>query len=141
MIRIAYTSPFVPPEWISAHGLRPAWLPAHCDGARSAEALREGVCPFAGAVLGGLPNGLEAAALVLTTTCDQMRRAADIVGRDAPPVFLFNVPATWQTAVSRQLYCDELERLGRFLVRAGGVSPMSSGLNNFGLISSRTCRT
>ena len=33
------------------------------------------------------------------------------------------MPSTWQTAAARQLYLDELRRLGRFLVELGGKSP------------------
>ena len=57
--------------------------------------------------------------LVLTTTCDQMRYvAAMLEQRGDRPVFLLNVPSTWQTPAARRLYLDELRRLGRFLVRS-----------------------
>jgi hypothetical protein len=39
-----------------------------------------------------------------------------------------NVPATWQTAASVRMYRDELERLGRFLVRLGGSPPSPNRL-------------
>lgn len=61
---------------------------------------------------------------VFTTTCDQMRRVAEMIGRECPvPSFLFHVPATWQTVGACGLYCSELERLGRFLCRLGGAPP------------------
>jgi len=69
------------------------------------------------------------AALVLTTACDQMRRAADAVtAAGASHVFLFNLPATWQTPAARRLYRDEVDRLGKFLERLGGHAPASAEL-------------
>jgi benzoyl-CoA reductase/2-hydroxyglutaryl-CoA dehydratase subunit BcrC/BadD/HgdB len=74
-------------------------------------------------------SGLDASALVLTTTCDQMRYAAAVLeNRSDCPIFLFNVPSTWQTAQARGLYLDELKRLGRFLVRLGGNPPENADL-------------
>jgi benzoyl-CoA reductase/2-hydroxyglutaryl-CoA dehydratase subunit BcrC/BadD/HgdB len=123
MTTVAYCHPLVPPEWIAAHGLQPRWLQPERAPAAGRGAAR-GVCAYAGAVADAAVRGLDAAALVLTTVCDQMRYAAaaiDRVGRQ--PVFLLDVPATWQTAVARQMYLEELRRLGRFLVRLGGRSP------------------
>ncbi len=68
-------------------------------------------------------------ALVLTTTCDQMRYAAALAESGGNyPVFLLNVPTMWQTAAARQLYREELRRLGRFLVRLGGTAPSNADL-------------
>jgi benzoyl-CoA reductase/2-hydroxyglutaryl-CoA dehydratase subunit BcrC/BadD/HgdB len=121
---IAYCSPFIPAEWISAHGLRPHWLCPKRAPARPSLAVTRGICPFAGAVIDAALSGIDASALVLTTICDQMRYAAAVIkSRSAYPIFLFNVPSTWQTAEVRRLYHDELERLGRFLVQLGGKSP------------------
>ena len=45
------------------------------------------------------PAGLPAAAIVLTTTCDQVRYAAAVLEQWGKlPVFLMHVPRTWQTA-------------------------------------------
>ncbi len=113
---VVYTSPFVPPEWIAAHGLHPSRIVPDCEnGKRPAP---EGMCGLASAMLDAAPH--DAAALILATTCDQMRRAAE---RDVPAgcqVFLLNVPATWQSASAARLYADELKRLGRFLESLGG---------------------
>jgi benzoyl-CoA reductase/2-hydroxyglutaryl-CoA dehydratase subunit BcrC/BadD/HgdB len=69
-------------------------------------------------------DGLEVAALVMATTCDQMRRAGGMIdGSTRLPVFLLNVPATWQTSAAQQYYGEEVQRLGRFLVRIGGEAP------------------
>ncbi len=121
---IAYSSPFIPAEWIAAHGLKPCrMVPEHGDGRDPAS---EGQCGFAAAVLDSVPS--DAVALVLATTCDQMRRAADFAHRIPCPVFLFTMPATWQTAGARRLYQTELERLGRFLESRGGRIPAATHL-------------
>ena len=68
-----------------------------------------------------LPN---AVALVLTTTCDQMRRAAEMVQHGCPlPVFLMNIPVTWQDPSKSRTYLSELSRLGQFLCELGGQQP------------------
>jgi benzoyl-CoA reductase/2-hydroxyglutaryl-CoA dehydratase subunit BcrC/BadD/HgdB len=67
---------------------------------------------------------IDAAALVLTTACDQMRYAAAVIDHEGRlPVFLMHVPSTWQTAASADMYVEELKRLGRFMVTLGGRSP------------------
>lgn len=124
MTKVLYTSPYVPAEWIAAHGLEPVRVtPARTD--RAPAALdRQGVCPFVRSFVGTALAWPDSAAIVMTTTCDQMRRAFDIVGRVGEvPAFLMNVSTTWQSVAARRLYLDELERLSVFLVRAGGVRP------------------
>lgn len=65
----------------------------------------------------------------MTTVCDQMRRAFDILVRKCQlPAFLMNVPSTWQSFESQRLYIDELKRLGRFLTKLGGNSPSNNAL-------------
>ncbi len=140
MNAVAYCHPFVPPEWIAAHGLRPCWLPCRA-GDEPAAWVRRGVCPVAAGRLddftGELPAGTMSgtmypwswSAVVLTTTCDQIRYAAAMLqhlGR--LPVFLLHVPRTWQTAAVRAFYREELNRLGRFLVGRGGTSPTDETL-------------
>jgi len=129
MNTIAYSSPFVPVEWIVAHGLRPHWLRLRAAAGRPLVATARGVCPYAGALVDAALAGIEAAGVVLTTICDQMRYAAALLAsRGSCPVFLLNVPSTWQTAAVRKLYLDELRRLGRFLVQLGGQSPGDADL-------------
>ena len=132
---IAYSSPFVPPEWIEAHGfvarrvgvLTPE--PKHTDTAM-------GRCSYA-TLIGnpGLEN--EAAGIILATTCDQMRRAAELIAKHRP-TFLLNVPATWQSAVARRMYREELERLGEWLLSLGGSRP--AGLREIMLAHDQTRR-
>ena len=164
MKAVGYSSPFVPAEWIAAHGLRPERLRLS-----PTEMLTRGACPYAGALLdAAMPSGShaprgnppvptlrvelgdvgyvepsvptqsvgtrgssDAAGLVLATTCDQMRYvAAMLEQRGDRPVFLLNVPSTWQTPASRRLYLDELRRLGGFLVDLGGNMPSDEELAN-----------
>jgi benzoyl-CoA reductase/2-hydroxyglutaryl-CoA dehydratase subunit BcrC/BadD/HgdB len=129
MNAIAYSSPFVPPEWIAAHGLRPRRLNPRLHAVQQFSAVARGVCPYAGALMNAVLSGSDGDALVLTTTCDQMRYAAAVLEtRAAGPVFLLNVPSTWQTAAARELYRDELRRLGRFLAEVGGEPPTDAEL-------------
>lgn len=125
-MKVFYTNPWVPVEWIEAHGLEPrgAWGAA---GGQSA-AVPEGVCAFAQAMV-GLTRAQPEAAVVFTTACDQMRRAADAVLSGRPfGVFLFNLPATWQTSAARRFYHSEMRRLGRFLEALGGHAPTDAEL-------------
>ena len=131
MKSVAFVSPFVPPEWIAAHGLRPMRLKPRAGMPAKAITAR-GVCPFAGGVVdqldalldGSSPSDADLSAVILTTTCDQMRYVAAFLNENRPlPLFLLNVPSTWQTPPTRWLYRDELARLGHFLVGLGGTVP------------------
>ena len=63
----------------------------------------------------------DAAAIVVTSTCDQMRRGSDLLAaRAGTPVFLLDVPAVPGTPSAHAYYRSELERLGRFLAAKGG---------------------
>ncbi len=118
--RIVYSSPFVPPEWIAAYGLAPQ---QHLLSQGGASAVPQGRCPFANdfvtAVL--VEPGLRG--VVMASTCDQMRRSAEQVAAGPVPMFLLNVPATWQSESSKTLYAAELVRLGNWLVKIGGTAP------------------
>jgi benzoyl-CoA reductase/2-hydroxyglutaryl-CoA dehydratase subunit BcrC/BadD/HgdB len=119
-----YSSPFVPAEWIAAHGIRPRRVRPESGAAEPSTAPLMGMCPYVRAFIGEVTAAPAADAAVLTTTCDQMRRAAEWIALAAgPPVFLMNVPATWQTPAAARLYRDELRRLGGFLARLGGTPP------------------
>jgi len=129
-LRIAYFSPFLPAEWIAAFGLRPSRVLPRGGGAEEA-GLPRGGCPFAHALVReveALAAERKIGAAVFATTCDQVRRAAEDVAAAELPVFLFNVPHTWGTAVAAGLYLEELRRLGRFLEELGGRSPSPEGL-------------
>jgi benzoyl-CoA reductase/2-hydroxyglutaryl-CoA dehydratase subunit BcrC/BadD/HgdB len=132
MSTIVYCCPFVPAEWIAAHGLTPARIvPAgesgkvrRCEGAKGFRVERveafAGVCPFARGFAESALGLDEPAAIVVTTACDQMRRIGDwLTEHSNRPVFLMNVPSTC-TMSARELYASEVRRLGEFLVRLGG---------------------
>ncbi len=121
MRSVLYSSPFVAPEWIAACGLEPVRLLPTGGGA--AEVL-QGVCPFAADFACSASLEAGAAAIVFASTCDQMRRMAEVLGRRGrTPVFLMNVPATWRGPAPAELYLAELRRLGRFLAGLGGRLP------------------
>jgi hypothetical protein len=125
-MQVFYTSPWVPPEWIKAHGLEPrgGWL----GGDSRPLPLAAGVCAFAESVV-RLAETHSDSAMIFSTHCDQLRRGFDVVAGGAPGrVFLFNLPATWQTGIADRIFSSELERLGRFLVALGGQPPTVEGL-------------
>jgi len=124
MKTVVYVSPFVPAEWIAAHGLRPCRTLVEQTEESSKGVPASGVCPYAREFISYALSQTNAAAIVTTTECDQMRRAGELIARDSGlPVFVMNVPTTWQTTTAQKLYIAELERLGRFMVRLGGKSP------------------
>ena len=122
-MEVFYTSPWVPPEWIKAHGLEPRGIWLARDFACAPQPLAAGVCAFANATV-HLAERQPGAAVIFTTHCDQLRRGFDAVaGAAQSRSFLFNLPVTWQTPVAERMYVDELRRLGRFLVGLGGQAP------------------
>jgi len=122
------TSPWVPPEWIKAHGLEPRGVWLAPDFAGEPLPLAAGVCAFANAVV-RLAERQSQSAVIFTTHCDQLRRGFDAVAETAPSrLFLFNLPATWQTPVAERIFCDELRRLGQFLIGLGGHAPATGDL-------------
>jgi len=129
MRTVVYSCPFVPAEWIAAHGLRPSRiLPAAGDASDAGPSA--GFCPYAWAFVKTVLGMPEDHAVVVSTACDQMRRAAEIITRDSAgrPGFLMNVPTTWQTPAALKLYLSELRRLSRFLVELGGNEPAPAEL-------------
>ncbi|MFW5858614.1 MAG: 2-hydroxyacyl-CoA dehydratase [Planctomycetota bacterium] len=120
--RVALASPFVPPEWIAAHGAHAFPMP----GAEDAPAP-EGRCPYA-ATLHAIATGPQQTLgepvdlIVLATTCDQMRRASETTDT-YPRVFCFGLPHTWGTPTAWRAYRAELERLSRRLRALGCSAP------------------
>ncbi|HBF34506.1 TPA: hypothetical protein DDW35_08070, partial [Candidatus Sumerlaeota bacterium] len=129
---LVYSSPFVPAEWIEAHGLTPVCLtPSIESNGVESDGVRQGVCPFALAFSREAVNQTSSVGIVFAPLCDQMRRLADITsGNTELPVFALHVPRTWQTPESLEFYRDELKRLGKFLVGVGGQSPSNKTLAN-----------
>src|ERR1035438_7713499 len=122
------TSPWVPPEWIKAHGLEPRGVWLAKDFGDEPLSLAAGVCAFANAAV-RLVERQSQSAVIFTTHCHQLRRGFDTVAEAAPSrLFLFNLPVTWQTAVAERIFCDELRRLGQFLIGLGGHAPTARDL-------------
>ena len=80
-MQVFYTSPWVPPEWIKAHGLEPrgVWF----AGDFSPLPLAAGVCAFAESVV-RLAETHPDSAIIFSTHCDQLRRGFDVVAGAAP---------------------------------------------------------
>ena len=57
-----YTCPFVPPEWIAAHGLRPRRMHLSAPAHAGTRATTEGMCPYADAFVA--VNGRPSARLI-----------------------------------------------------------------------------
>ena len=77
-MEVFYTSPWVPPEWIKAHGLEPRGIWLARDFACEPLPLASGVCAFANAVVRMAERHAESA-VIFTTHCDQLRRGFDTV--------------------------------------------------------------
>jgi benzoyl-CoA reductase/2-hydroxyglutaryl-CoA dehydratase subunit BcrC/BadD/HgdB len=119
-MNVYYSSPWIPAEWIKAHGFEPRGVWYAPDFGRGAPPLSAGVCAFSEAVL-RLAEAHHESAMIFTTTCDQMRRGFDaLAAASGGRGFLFNIPATWQSPAARRIFQSELERLGRFLGELGG---------------------
>jgi benzoyl-CoA reductase/2-hydroxyglutaryl-CoA dehydratase subunit BcrC/BadD/HgdB len=127
-MQVFYTSPWVPPELIKAHGLEPRGIWFADDLGSEPLPIGAGVCAFANSVVRFAERHGDAA-VVFSTHCDQLRRAFDAVaGIASERRFLFNLPATWQSTAARRLFTSELERLGRFLVKLEGRAPSAEAL-------------
>jgi benzoyl-CoA reductase/2-hydroxyglutaryl-CoA dehydratase subunit BcrC/BadD/HgdB len=128
MTTVAYTCPFVPAELIAASGLA-AMRTMPRGAAKPAMPPSQGICPFARLTVDWTCGEHDADAVILTTSCDQMRRAYEfLAARSRRPTMLLNVPSTWQTPAARQLYQGELRRMERFLVSIGGTAPTPARL-------------
>jgi benzoyl-CoA reductase/2-hydroxyglutaryl-CoA dehydratase subunit BcrC/BadD/HgdB len=129
MNRILYGSPAIPPQWIEAHCLEPFFVQPSWGYAHECVARVEGLCSYARAWISEALADENAAGIILALTCDQMRRAFEVLCAHAQiPCFLFNIPATWQTAQARQLYRSEMRRLGRFILGVGGCEPSADAM-------------
>jgi benzoyl-CoA reductase/2-hydroxyglutaryl-CoA dehydratase subunit BcrC/BadD/HgdB len=120
-MRVLLASPWIPAEWVRAHGLATGGIWFAEEFRLRPPPLSAGNCAFSENVAQFAES--QAAAVVFPTSCDQMRRAFDAVNyRGVAKVFLFNLPAT-STPAARRIFRAELERLGEFLRELGGVAP------------------
>jgi len=91
MKTIIYTCPYVPAEWIAAHGLSPRRIIPIEAGLTGTLSRAEGVCPFVQGFINLVLTDKQFDGVVITTLCDQMRRAYDILlGKSDVPLFLMN---------------------------------------------------
>lgn len=129
MSRVLCSSPYIPQPWIASHGMMPVLLQPSWNGIHACVARMEGLCPYAQAWISHALADPNAAAIIVATTCDQMRRGFEVLHAHAHiPCFLCNIPSTWQTVQARRQFRDETERLGRFLEKAGGCRPSQAAL-------------
>lgn len=129
MKTVIYECPFIPAEWIAAHGLRPSRVQPPAAGAILSLGSEDGTCPYARACLAAFFH-YPGDAIVYTTTCDQMRRGCEVtIAQTAKPVFVLHVPKTWEQPEAPAFYREELLRLSRFLVSLGGHPPSTSKLS------------
>jgi len=124
-VRVFYTSPWVPVEWIAAHGMEPRGVWMDIDLKIPHGPSSAGVCAFANSII-EFSRANPADAVIFTTHCDQLRRGFDLAVESQPNLqnlFLFNLPATIGTEASRKVLRNEIQRLGQFLLRLGGHAP------------------
>jgi benzoyl-CoA reductase/2-hydroxyglutaryl-CoA dehydratase subunit BcrC/BadD/HgdB len=127
-MELFHASPWVPAEWIKAHGIEPRGLWYADELNPGGTRASAGTCAFAQAVVRFAETQPERA-ILLTTHCDQLRRGFDTFAGSLPGrAFLFNLPATWQSSIAERMYESELERLSRFLVGLGGHLPTMEAL-------------
>jgi benzoyl-CoA reductase/2-hydroxyglutaryl-CoA dehydratase subunit BcrC/BadD/HgdB len=122
--QIIYSSQYVPPEWIEAHGLRPERILPEAVTTNCTVSRLEGLCPYVRAFMNNILTNRRDCGVIITTACDQMRRGFELLGdRGQCVCFLMNVPKTWQSIAAKDLFRDEIRRLGRFMVGLGGKEP------------------
>ena len=120
MKRVLYFSPYVPEAWIAAHGCEPVRVKPQGERLHARVARTQGLCPYAQAWISDVLLKAPAHAVVMTTCCDQMRRAFDVVTEHSDlPCFLLDLPSVWHTDSAFGYYQEELRRLGRFLETLG----------------------
>jgi benzoyl-CoA reductase/2-hydroxyglutaryl-CoA dehydratase subunit BcrC/BadD/HgdB len=121
-MRVFLTSPWIPAEWIRAHGHEPRGIWFAENFRSDGTPLSAGICAFAERAVRFTATQPDSA-VIFTTACDQLRRAFDAVTfHGKARSFLFNLPAT-QTPAAKEIYRAELERLGKFLLALGGSAP------------------
>lgn len=126
-MRVFITSPWIPAEWIRAHGLesRGVWTTGWFN--QRQPPMAAGVCAFA-EIVSRFAEAYSGDSFIFSTACDQLRRSCDsAVFHSQARAFLFNQPATLGPT-ARKIYHDELLRLGDFLMQLGGSAPTAEVL-------------
>ena len=121
-MRVFLTSPWIPVEWIRAHGLEPRGIWCDDEFWNTSVPLTAGACAFAEKAVRFAESQTDSA-VIFTSSCDQLRRGYDTATfHGQPRAFLFNIPAT-QSPAAKQIYHCEVERLGLLLLQLGGRAP------------------
>jgi len=124
-----FSSPWVPSPIIEACAFRPVPVYDSTDLPKvsSETAFKEGRCPWSH-IFAQYAADRDFDAIILTTTCDQMRRSAEAISADtSTPVFVMTVPST-ASASALRLYNMEITRLSAFLSRISGTAATSTTL-------------
>ena len=123
------TSPWIPAEWVRAHGLQPRGIWSAENFQPGAWPLSAGVCAFAEAAV-RFAGAQTDSAVIFSTACDQLRRGFDAaILRGQCRAFLFNLPATWQTPAAGKYSAPNWNGWDNFFWRtaAGRRHPKSCG--------------
>jgi benzoyl-CoA reductase/2-hydroxyglutaryl-CoA dehydratase subunit BcrC/BadD/HgdB len=122
------TSPWIPAEWVRAHGLTPRAILFALGFGAGAAPLGAGICAFAQGTL-HFAELAPGSAVIFSTHCDQLRRSWDSLPANVQTrSFLFNLPVTTRDYVVQRIFRAELERLSKFLVGIGGHVPEPEAL-------------
>ncbi|MEW6545367.1 MAG: 2-hydroxyacyl-CoA dehydratase family protein [Bacillota bacterium] len=129
---VYYTCSYVPPEAIWAAGCQPVrLLPSHPAPGECDAFLPRDFCAYVRAAFWDLYRRTPqaAAAVVLTTCCDPMRRLADVLRHHLPhlPAFLVDLPRERGNPGEERL-AGELDKLYLGLRALPGACPPSGGL-------------
>src|ERR1039458_7409554 len=91
-MNVFLTSPWIPAEWIRAHGLQPRTLWSADNLQPGAWPLSAGVCALAESAVRFVEAQTDSA-VIFASSCDQLRRGFDTAHlHGPPPAFLFNLP-------------------------------------------------
>jgi benzoyl-CoA reductase/2-hydroxyglutaryl-CoA dehydratase subunit BcrC/BadD/HgdB len=122
-MEVFFTSPWIPAEWIKAHGLDPRGVWFKPEFGFGTFSVFAGICAFAEAAV-RLAEAQPESAMIFSTHCDQLRRGFDSLDEKLRArVFLFNLPVSLHESAAESIFLSELERLSRFLIRLGGHLP------------------
>lgn len=125
MIKVVYSSPYVPPELVEACGAVPERI---IDFGDSKERISEGMCPYARAFRDAV-SVKDHDIVLFTTGCDQMRRGYESP-EELPNSYLLNIPSTWQSLNAFNLYISEMERMAGIICQSTGVELREETLKN-----------
>lgn len=122
-----YSSPWVPAPVLEACGFKavPVYDFTEIKDAGLPQVFNEGRCPWS-QIFSQYSATASFSAIILATTCDQMRRSAETIEGETP-VFVLNVPTT-NSPQAMRFYQTEISRLATFLSGISGIKPTSAAL-------------